>query len=442
MLPAQYLPLTDSVAPADQAAVADVIRAAYSSDTPIYPIGGGTNLCYGACPTLRGMGLSLEKMAEVVDYPARDLTITVEAGITVAALAKRLAQQRQRLPIDVPRPDRATVGGVVATNTSGPRRYRWGTMRDYVIGIAAVDGRGTAFCGGGRVVKNVAGYNLCRLLSGSLGTLAVITQVTLMVKPTADASAMAVCDLSDLDVAERLLGELVHTKTLPAAIEMLLGPGFNDDRSLGPPSGSAIGRLVVAFEGSKAEVDWMLGQIRDEWRGSGMASPTPILGPQADRLWRHLAELPGSSAENAAAPLVQITVPPAAVVAVIRQLVQLDADCTIQAHGGNGVIRVRFSEEKAEGGRGKGEGEEGQTPSSPSQIANQNFAIALREQLRPIVTTAGGHMVVLSGPQGVGLNCRDVWGPAGDGAAVMQAIKDRFDPKGILNPGRFVYGNC
>ena len=155
-----------------------------------------------------------------------------------------------------------------------------------------------------------------------------------------------------------------------------------------------------------------------------MPSPTLIVGGKADRLWRRLAELPDASAETATdAAVVQISVPPAATVGLIRQLLQLDADGTIQAHGGNGVIRGRFSPGKAERG----------------EMANSNLLMVLCKQLRPMVAAAGGHMVVLSYPQRVELDCRDVWGPASDGAAVMQAIKDRFDPKGILNPDRFVY---
>ena len=106
-----------------------------------------------------GLALSLARLNRVVDYPARDLTITVEAGITLAELDALLVTEGQWLPIEVPQPPRATLGGVVATAWSGPRRYGWGQVRDYVIGISAVDGRGLPFKGGGRVVKNVAGYD-------------------------------------------------------------------------------------------------------------------------------------------------------------------------------------------------------------------------------------------------------------------------------------------
>ena len=135
--------ITETIAPADQAAVAEAVRSAAGKGLAVYPVGGGTMLDFGVKPTRPGIALSLAKLNRVIDYPAADLTITVEAGMTLAELAKCLAAQRQRLPIDVPQPDRATVGGAVAVNAAGPRRYAYGTMRDYVLGLTAVDGAGT-----------------------------------------------------------------------------------------------------------------------------------------------------------------------------------------------------------------------------------------------------------------------------------------------------------
>ena len=139
-----------------------------------------------------GHGLDLTGLSKIVDYTPRDMTILVEAGVRMADLAATLAAEGQQLPIDVPRAAEATIGGVVATNWNGPRRYGHGTIRDYVIGIHAVDGRGVPFKGGGRVVKNVAGYDFCKLLTGSLGTLGVITQLALKVKPLPEQSETVV----------------------------------------------------------------------------------------------------------------------------------------------------------------------------------------------------------------------------------------------------------
>ncbi len=217
------LPLSETVAPADEEAVAAVLRKAWRAKTAVYTIGGGTNLAYGLRASRRGVGLSTAALDRVLDYLAGDLTITVEAGLTIAELSRRLASQNQWLPIDVPRAERATIGGVVAANTSGPRRYAYGTIRDYLLGLRAVDGRGTVFAGGGRVVKNAAGYNIPRLLAGSLGTLGVITEVTLMVRPLPKCSALLLCDAADFETAECLLVALNRSRTFPVAVELLAG---------------------------------------------------------------------------------------------------------------------------------------------------------------------------------------------------------------------------
>src|SRR5262249_46542958 len=131
--------------------------------------------------------LSTAELNQVIDYPARDLTITVQAGITMQKLQETLATENQWLPIDVPSPERASIGGAIACDVSGPRRYGYGTLRDYVIGITIVNDRGEETYAGGRVVKNVAGYDFMKLHTGALGTLGVITQVTLKVKPRPEA---------------------------------------------------------------------------------------------------------------------------------------------------------------------------------------------------------------------------------------------------------------
>lgn len=416
---AQILPLTDTIQPTDPATVVKAVKDARQSATPIYPLGGGTRLDGGVLPKRPGLGLSLERLNRVVDYPARDLTITVEAGVTVAELNRRLASERQRLPVDVPQADRATLGGAVATGLSGPRRYLWGTLRDYVIGIEAVDGRGAPFSGGGRVVKNAAGYNLCRLLTGSLGTIGVITQVTLMVKPMPETSAFVACDVTDLDTAEKLLADLVHTETLPSAVELLAGEAWRDDAALATESPSASARLLVGFEGTSAEVDWMVDRLPSEWRRASDVSAVEIRGDAATRVWSRLTEFPvqGSAADDDRPLVVEVSLPPGATVDLFRLLGQADPGCSIQAHAGDGVVRARLAGE-------------------PNETAT-----ALIERVRRAASRAGGAMVVLVNPHGADLNQTDVWGPPGHEAAVLQAIKSGFDPDGILNPDRFIYAN-
>lgn len=405
------LPIERTAAPADLAELVAEVRACGEAATPIYPIGGGSSLDYGLAARRPGLGLELTGLNRVIDYPARDMTITVESGITMAALSDRLAAERQRLPIDVPHAERATLGGVLATNWSGPRRYGCGTIRDYTIGIQAVDGRGTAFRGGGRVVKNVAGYDFCKLLVGSLGTLAVITEITLKVVPIPEASALMACDVSDLDMAERLLAALVDSRTTPTAIELVAGPAWQDDEALGSLSSPAAARLIVGVEGTQPEVAWMIQQLTEEWQRDSAANIRRIDDAKMTGLWRRLTDFPSGEA-----PLVlKASLLPSRVTAYIERLRAIDPGCSVLAHGGSGIVLARLSEFTA-------------ADVSQKLVAN----------LQPAARAAGGHVVVLSASDDLGLTRQAVWDGAPPDIAMMRSVKAQFDPQGLLNPGRFV----
>jgi glycolate oxidase FAD binding subunit len=411
----EALPLTETLAPEDQAALAKVVAAAHAAGTAMYPIGGGTSLDYGLPATMPGVGISLAKLKRVVDYPARDMTITVEAGITLEELAETLAAERQWLPLDVPRTDEATLGGLVATAFSGPRRYGYGTMRDYVIGISAVDGQGMPFKAGGRVVKNVAGYDFCKLLTGSLGTLGVISQVTLKIRPQPQVSALLVADLDELSAAEKLLAKLVESVATPTAVELLVGPQWRELPSLGLLAAGSMGRLVVGLEGTAAEVTFMIQALCDEWREQGVTSTRALFDEQAKALWHDLAESPALPD----APLVlKASLLPSRVAKYVALLLEIDPQVSIQAHAGNGIVIARFG-----------------------AFDTSDVSRVLIGRLQPAAVLAGGHAVILSSTL-AGLTRQAVWGGADADVAWMQRVKSQFDPKGLLNPGRFVYLNA
>jgi glycolate oxidase FAD binding subunit len=408
---AASLPLSDTITPADQAELAQTVREAYDDSTPIYPIGGGTSLGFGMPARETGHGLSLVGLKRVVDYPARDMTITVEAGISIDALASTLAKEKQRLPIDLPDAHRATLGGVIATNTSGARRYANGTVRDYVIGITAVDGRGMTFHGGGRVVKNVAGYDFCKLLTGSLGTLGVIAQVTLRVKPIPETSRFVTCRVRDWAAAERLLAGMVTSQTTPAVIELLCGPAWQEDAALSSMASDSA-RLVLGFEGTATEVEWMCGTAWNELRKLGVAADV-VDEHQTTGLWMRLAQFPVA---EPAMLVLKASLRPSRVVEFVRALREIDPKCSIQSHAGNGIVVARMNE-FGDGGVSK----------------------MLVGKLQPAAMESCGHLVVLSCATPAELTHQCWWGSLGDSAAIMQEVKRQFDPKDLLNRGRFVY---
>ncbi len=411
---ADGLPLSETHTPLDQAGLVAIVADAHSSGTAVYPIGGGSSLDYGLPASQPGIGVSLARLNRVIDYPARDMTITVEPGITIDRLADTLAGERQMLPIDVPHSDSATLGGVVATSFSGPRRYGYGTMRDYVIGISAVDGRGKLFKAGGRVVKNVAGYDFCKLLTGSLGTLGVIAQITLKIKPLPQCSAFLFCDLRDLSACESLLAALVNSRTTPAAIELLVGPHWRDNTTLGLATAGSIGRLAVGLEGTAGEVEWMLGQLAHEWRALGVTASRAVTDRRASELWSQLRAFPS---EPDAPLVIKASVLPSRTVELVQLVLKIDSQASVQAHAGNGIVIARFT-----------------------QFDSADVSRNLIGRLQPAAQLAGGNVVVLSSTL-AGLTRQAVWGNATAATHWMAKLKQQFDPKGLLNPGRFVYDN-
>ncbi len=403
----------DAVTPANQADVAEAVRTAYEAGHAIYPLGGGTALDYGNPPSLPGHTLNLTSLSKIVDYTPRDMTILVEAGVRMADLAATLAAEGQHLPIDVPRADEATIGGVVATNWNGPRRYGHGTVRDYIIGIHAVDGRGVAFKGGGRVVKNVAGYDFCKLLTGSLGTLGVITQLAFKVKPLPECSAAIVADCRDLKITENALGRLVNLEAPPVAINLLVGTTWAT-----ATENAICNRLVVRVEGTGDEVFWLVQRVQNELQAAGGSEVRRLDDGEAGALWdRQVAfsDRGAGPADDNSPFVVQIAVPPSAVTSMIAGLTALDANCATQAHAASGIIVARFS-----------------------KFTQPDLSAVLVGKLRPAAMQLGGSLVVARSKL-EGLTPHLLWGGRTDAIVLLERIKQKFDPKNILNPGRYIF---
>lgn len=384
---------------------------ARANKSPIFPLGGGTSDSFGLRPKSPGIGLQITGLNQFVDYPARDMTITVQAGVTMSALAATLAKEGQRLPVDVPQADRATIGGVIATNWNGPRRYGQGPLRDFVIGIEAVDGNGLVFHGGGRVVKNVAGYDFCKLLCGSFGTLGIITQVTLKVRPIPERAAWVACAVNDTQQAESMLAALQQSPVTPTAIELLSGPAWQKLPALHElhlqPTSLA---LVALLEGTTAEVLWMKDILRREWRDAGIMNP--LMQDGADEPWPQISEF---SAEVDNPLTVQASVVPSGVLPFVAACRRWDPDCSVLAHAGNGTVFVQFA-----------------------KFPEKGLSPLLMGELQPAAAVQHGHVVILNAPPGTEVTHQSVWGGEAP-LALMTAIKRRFDPLDLLNRGRFVY---
>ncbi len=396
--------------PASTAELARFLSAnAAGPRTPVVPAGGRTALRSGDRLTAAAQLVSMSAMPQVIDYPARDMTITVEAGIRMADLQRTLAAEGQRLPIDVPDARRATLGGALAANTAGPRRFGHGTFRDYVIGISAVDGTGRAFSAGGRVVKNVAGYDLCKLLVGSLGTLAVITQVTLKLRPVAEAHRILWLSAPSGEQIEAWLVRLGLSQTRPVALEVLnrraTAAVAAEARVELPVSDLA---LAVAFEGSTAECDWQLAQVEAELEPAAGIEVVRLADPQAAALLQALGEFQAAGDDPVT---FAASVPCSQVAGFVADAA--GRGVSVQAHAGNGIVIGHL----------------------PDRCVTPEAAREIVSPLRRSAEHAGGSLVLW--------NCEDDWKPvlnvfgsARPAGRWMRAVKGALDPHGVLSPGR------
>jgi len=394
--------------PASTAELARFLAAnAGESRQAVVPAGGRTALRMGEPVGGTVRLISTSAMQKVIDYPARDMTITVESGIRIADLQKTLATEGQRLPIDVPDARRATLGGAIAANTSGPRRFGQGTFRDYVIGISAVDGIGRPFSAGGRVVKNVAGYDLCKLLVGSLGTLAVITQVTLKLRPVAEAHRVYWLTSASPEQIEAWLVRLGLSQTRPVAIEVLNTRAIaavTAESRVELPSGKFA--MAVAFEGSTAECDWQMTTLEKELgTGAGVAR---LADPQATTLIQALAEFQAAGDDPVT---FAASVPSSRVAAFVDDASRRGVSA--QAHAANGIVIGHL----------------------PDDCVTAAAAKEIIGPLRRTAESASGSLIVW--------NCDDAWkgtlnvfGTAQPSRKWMREVKKSLDPHGVLSPGR------
>jgi glycolate oxidase FAD binding subunit len=335
------------------------------------------------------------------------MTITVEAGITAAALRATLAEHGQRLQLDIPRPDQVTLGGVFATNSSGPRRYGLGRPRDQIIGISFVTSAGVIVKGGGRVVKNVAGYDFPRLLTGSLGTLGVITQMTLKVRPLPEASAILWVPLRSGESAALSVDALNTSGSRPVALELL---NASAAKIIGEPLDLPATDWVLAIgvEDNASSVKWQIERFKTEF-------PTlDLVVREADdamKLWTALIEFQ----ELAQGPInCQVSLRPSA---VVEYMMETDPGrWAVQSHAGNGILRLHARGERTEG-------------EAASEV----------NRLRELALRIDGSLILTRCPT-AWKNRLKVWGHPRPDWALAHRVKRALDPKGAMNPGRFVGG--
>ncbi len=392
--------------PVSTAALSALMRAATRHDLAVVPSGGGTRLSWGPAPERVDVVADTKGMAGVVEHVAGDLVVVVRAGTALDDLQAALARAGQRLAVDGHWPG-ATVGGLVAHGLSGPSRLGFGTLRDLLIGATFVRADGTVAHTGGKVVKNVAGYDLGKLLHGSWGTLGVLAEVVFRLHPRPPASRWVTATAGTPAGASALVQAVVQSQAVAVAVEL--------DR---PPQGPAA--LTVMLEGPSATIDARaaalgarLATAAHSFATSPRNGSSPIcLSDLAPPWWGRLPVDPGG--------------------VLIRATTELDA-LPLLLGAFDAASEATGLAAHARGSAGVGSLMLGlPAGAAPDAVAD------LVSRLRAGTGRWNGSVVVLDGPPGM-LGTLDAWGPVA-GLELMQRVKEQFDPGRILSPGRFVGG--
>jgi glycolate oxidase FAD binding subunit len=373
--------------------ISDVMQLAAREDLAVAPRGGATKIHIGDPPRRLDLILSTTRMNEVLEHTPGDQIIRLEAGVKLEDLQEHISGSDQMLAIDPPESG-ATIGGIVAANSSGPRRYRYGTIRDLIIGIIVVLHDGTVAKAGGKVVKNVAGYDLSKLFTGSLGTLGVIANANFRLHPRPGAARTMAVEVTEPQQAQAAAQAIVHSQVEATAVEL----HYDENEKL----------LAVLLESIPGGIDAKAETISFLLKQFGEVRT--LSDEEADRLGEPTSEV-----------VLKIGASPAELAAVLNSVLGAAerkglAHPRITGHAGTGVTVVGFSG------------------------ANEVGAAGFVEEMREIWVRRGGNVTLQRAP--LTLKQRvSTWDNGGDYLGLVRRVKEKFDPRGGMNPGRFLGGN-
>ena len=396
--------------------VAEVMRLASREDAAVIPWGGGTAMSLGNIPRRYDIALSLSRLNQVGEYEPADLTATVQAGKTLAEFQRHLAEHGQSLALDPPSPQEATIGGILAVNASGPSRHAYGTARDLILGIRAVQADGRIIKAGGRVVKNVAGYDLSRLFIGSLGSLGIIVEASFRLAPLPRAERTAVVSLPTVREAWRLAAQTANLGL--RAVELLNAAAVSQATALSTKAKDGYA-LVLAAAGEPAALERSLKEIGELSRRADAASFAEVDERAQGQLWQAIAGLARPSPSGAAL-VCKAAVLPSQVPTLSEHIETTRRDLALEplvvSHLTAGIVYSAWP---------LPQDEDVQRP------------LDLVTTLRHAVARLGGSLVVEACPPPLKERI-DVWGEPAADFPLMRRLKEQFDPQGILNPGRFL----
>ena len=387
-----------TVYPNTQEELAAVIACARQNRWRVLPCGSGSKLDWGGLVEGVNIAVSTARLNRLVEHAVGDLTVTAAAGMKFADLQAVLGAVGQFLPIDPAYPQQATLGGIIATADTGSLRHRYRGVRDLLLGMTFVRSDGKIAVAGGRVVKNVAGYDLMKLFTGSYGTLGIISQVTFRVYPLPESSGTVILT-GEAGALAQAAQILLSSALTPTAVD-LLSPDLVTKLGLGKGTG-----LIVRFQSIAESVQQQSARLLEVGEKLGLQG-TKCSEDDEHQLWQRLPETMWDSGTKSAI-ICKIGIRPSEAVTFINQLPIQDA----WIHAGTGLGVLRF------------------------EAATAQTLLQVRQGCE----AKGGFLTVLAAPTDIKQEL-DVWGYTGSAIDLMRRIKQQFDPENILSPNRFISG--
>jgi glycolate oxidase FAD binding subunit len=402
--------------------ISEIIKLANRESLSVIPWGGGTKIGIGNEPEKADIIIITNRLNRLIEHNDSDLVATTESGITLNDFQTALKDKNQSLPIDPPHLKRgATIGGIIATNDSGPKRLRsgttHGTMRELILGIKIVRPDGEIAKAGAKVVKNVAGYDIPKLFVGSLGTLGIIVEATLRLYTIPEYSQTFIVSLPSFQTAHETALSILNSSLTPACLELVnssLSESISTKLKLNLKSNAYV--LAIRFESVEKAVKSQSAKLKEicsSHKGQGVI----LEGEIEEKFWYEITEFPWTQDKDKTA-VCKASVLIKDLSIIFEKLEDISKNSGLgilaSARAGNGVLIISLDGE------------------IPNVI---KAAISLRE----LVNSLNGTMIIQQAPPSIKSEI-DVWGEIGSSLSIMKKLKSQFDPNGVINPGRFVGG--
>jgi glycolate oxidase FAD binding subunit len=415
------------VSPGSIDEVSKVISYAHQEHFIIVPRGNGTKMGMGGIPKKVDITLSTHRLNRITDNDCENLTLSAEAGITLSGVQKSLAQVGKGyfLPLDPPFTEKATLGGIVATNSSGPKRLLYGTARDLIIGIKAVFPNGDKVISGGKTVKNVSGYDMCKLLIGSYGTLGILCEMTFKLLPLPEKEGTLLLSFAKIEEADGFAREVRSSQLIPSSIEILNAIAVKNMKySMSMlPNGNYL--VAVGLDGVAESIDRQISEMSEMGKKYGVLEALALDSERHQAFWIAIRDFSQGLADDY--PNL-ISLKSSFLISKSGEMLrsyekigsEFGKECAFICHAGNGILYSYILPGK-------------------NFRAKVESLVEFIEKLTSEAAKNEGNLVVESSPLLIKKKM-DVWGKSRSDYLVVQRLKEQIDPAGILNVGRFVGG--